>query len=199
MIDHRRLYQRRRRRTRHVAPERPGHAPPVEYGGRHPFEAVASKKRGRRQMGKDNNLSFQPIRIIYDTSILEDLLRVSINRESDIKAARAFLLLYEILPKTAARLAQIISVIPVQGALFPLSLREEEAGNKESFCPHDKTGGISGGGDLLIYVTLDRYFCNGGNNADDKNSFSTAASALSCERDQFDRPVTGTIDFCLDR
>lgn len=182
---------RRRRLKLPVAPERPLDAPHIDYGGKHPFEVGSSERRGRRRMQEDS-LGFEPIRVVFDTSILEDFLRASINRESAQLATKVFLLMYEILPEAAKRLSEVIKVIPVQGALYPLTL-DDRNNDKEVFCPYDKTGGIDGGGDLLIYVTLDRYFCG-----EDGSSFSTAASALSCERDQWDRPVTGSMDFCLD-
>jgi hypothetical protein len=73
------------------------------------------------------------------------------------------------------------------------------------YCPDDTTSGISGGADLLIYATVNRH-CGSGpppgtsNNNRDKRRRrleETLASALSCQRDQYDRPVTGSIDFCL--
>eukprot|EP00545_Synedropsis_sp_CCMP1620_P006990 CAMPEP_0119032306 /NCGR_PEP_ID=MMETSP1176-20130426/41985_1 /TAXON_ID=265551 /ORGANISM="Synedropsis recta cf, Strain CCMP1620" /LENGTH=737 /DNA_ID=CAMNT_0006988717 /DNA_START=87 /DNA_END=2300 /DNA_ORIENTATION=- len=188
------MIDNRRRRKRPVAPERPQYAPPIDYGNRHPF-GEKRKRRGRRQLVEERPLDFEPIRIIFDTSILEAFLRAKANQQSDIlEATRAFLLLYEILPKTAKLLSDVITVVPVQGAIYPLS-PHDKPDNYEVFCPTDKTSGIEGDGDLLIFVTLDRFFCGNSNSG---GAFSTAASAVSCERDQYDRPVTGSIDFCLD-
>eukprot|EP00986_Skeletonema_menzelii_P010780 scaffold5381_cov150-Skeletonema_menzelii.AAC.10 len=82
------------------------------------------------------------------------------------------------------------------------------------YCPDATTSGISGGADLLIYATVNRH-CGGqidfsptnrNNNRRMKSGThpqqaggagSTLASALSCQRDQYDRPITGSIDFCL--
>jgi hypothetical protein len=72
------------------------------------------------------------------------------------------------------------------------------------YCPDDTTSGISGGADLLIYATVNRH-CGSGpppgtssnNNNRRRRLEQTLASALSCQRDQYDRPVTGSIDFCL--
>jgi hypothetical protein len=74
------------------------------------------------------------------------------------------------------------------------------------YCPDDTTSGISGGADLLIYATVNRH-CGSGpppgtsnnnnNNRRRRRLEETLASALSCQRDQYDRPVTGSIDFCL--
>ncbi|KAK1741019.1 hypothetical protein QTG54_008271 [Skeletonema marinoi] len=80
------------------------------------------------------------------------------------------------------------------------------------YCPDETTSGISGGADLLIYATVNRH-CGGeiyiptsrnrrtrsGNNQAQEagGGGGTLASALSCQRDQYDRPITGSIDFCL--
>ncbi|KAL3794367.1 hypothetical protein ACHAWO_007342 [Cyclotella atomus] len=84
------------------------------------------------------------------------------------------------------------------------------------YCP-DATAGIGGGADLLVYATVNRH-CEGTTTATDSNgrrnnlldsrldangrsenngAMGTLASALSCQRDQYDRPITGSIDFCL--
>ncbi len=84
------------------------------------------------------------------------------------------------------------------------------------YCPDETTSGISGGADLLIYATVNRhcggelYFptnrrqrrtglnhYHGHSNEAGGAGGGTLASALSCQRDQYDRPVTGSIDFCL--
>ena len=71
------------------------------------------------------------------------------------------------------------------------------------YCP-DATAGIGGGADLLVYATVNRH-CEVTTTATDSNrrknkngGMGTLASALSCQRDQYDRPITGSIDFCLD-
>lgn len=90
------------------------------------------------------------------------------------------------------------------------------------YCPDETTAGIEGGADLLIYATVNRH-CDGGtiktftndvssnndkettnngNGGDGKQNTSTEkmgtlASALSCQRDQYNRPITGSIHFCL--
>ena len=48
-----------------------------------------------------------------------------------------------------------------------------------------------GNTDLAIYVTANSDLCSQGNN-------KVLASAFSCFWDQFERPIAGTIDFCLD-
>jgi hypothetical protein len=73
------------------------------------------------------------------------------------------------------------------------------------YCPDETTSGIAGGGsgaDLLIYATVNRH-CDGAGFEDSNSNnmggnIGTLATALSCQRDQYDRPITGSIDFCLD-
>mmetsp|Transcript_14631 Transcript_14631/g.21580 ORF Transcript_14631/g.21580 Transcript_14631/m.21580 type:complete len:685 (+) Transcript_14631:123-2177(+) len=191
--------RQRRVRRKTVAHERPLFADPIDYGGRHPFEKNA-RKRSRRRMekGRQNEyLDFEPIRIVFDDSSLreslDELLQKMTNGDSySPDVAKTLIILYHVLPKAYSILADVVRVIPVQGALFPLSLAEQPE-NKEFYCPSNETSGIRGGGDLLIYVTKNAFFCGKG-----EDDFGTAASALSCERDQFDRPVTGSIDFCFE-
>ena len=77
------------------------------------------------------------------------------------------------------------------------------------YCPDETTSGISGGADLLIYATVNRH-CGSGDipyvptknrrrrrTQEAAGGGGTLASALSCQRDQYDRPITGSIDFCL--
>jgi leishmanolysin-like peptidase len=146
-------------------------------------------------MEESKPLGFEPIRMSFETSTAQQFLEASINRDSPLLATKTYLLLYHVLPRSAEILSDVIRVVPVQGSLYPLSLAPQPS-YKQYYCPDSTTAGLPGGADLFIYVTLDRFYCGeteGGNDA-----FSTAASSRSCERDQFDRPVTGSIDFCLD-
>ena len=85
---------------------------------------------------------------------------------------------------------------------------EEDDPIHAMYCPDETTSGIAGGSgaDLLIYATVNRHcdgaiFEDGGSPNNDHNgngNIGTLATALSCQRDQHDRPITGSIDFCLD-
>ena len=207
------------RKKRYVAPERPAGASPVDYGGRHPFDFTVGRKRQRRRRqrrwlqqngndetggngnGDDNedrvpdrrySFNYEPIRINYDTTIVERLLQESITRNSVVISTQAYLLLYEVLPRTAAIWKSVLKVIPVQGPLIPLNNPVQP---NPTFCPPESTLGIPvDDTDLWILVTTHRHFCDDA----EGTGFNTQASALSCERDQYDRPVTGAMDFCLD-
>ena len=97
---------------------------------------------------------------------------------------------------------------------------EDKGGNyyndpvKALYCPDETTSGIEGNADLLIYATVNRHCpssttaggttttsssANGNRERRLNNTggLGTLASALSCQRDQYDRPITGSIDFCL--
>jgi hypothetical protein len=76
------------------------------------------------------------------------------------------------------------------------------------YCPDETTSGISGGADLLIFATVNRHCDVESYYPTNKRKRrtqaqeaggegGTLASALSCQRDQYDRPITGSIDFCL--
>jgi hypothetical protein len=73
------------------------------------------------------------------------------------------------------------------------------------YCPDETSSGIGGGADLMVYATVNRHCgtssssVRGGDGGGGGGGFpGMLASALSCQRDQYDRPITGSIDFCLD-
>ena len=78
------------------------------------------------------------------------------------------------------------------------------------YCPDEITSGIEGGKDLLGYATVNRHCprgATGDTNASSNNSnppkinvknMSTLASTLSCQHDQYNRPITGSFDFFLE-
>lgn len=74
------------------------------------------------------------------------------------------------------------------------------------YCPDETTSGIAGGADLLVYATVNRQCASSGTTTSGEGGeddggggfMGTLASALSCQRDQYDRPITGSIDFCLE-
>lgn len=75
------------------------------------------------------------------------------------------------------------------------------------YCPDETTSGIAGGADLLVYATVNRQCASSGSTSSGEGGdedgggggfMGTLASALSCQRDQYDRPITGSIDFCLE-
>mmetsp|Transcript_25831 Transcript_25831/g.40060 ORF Transcript_25831/g.40060 Transcript_25831/m.40060 type:complete len:465 (+) Transcript_25831:124-1518(+) len=180
-IEHRKL---------NTAPERPKDAPPVNYGGKHPFEnynrhlqqdnssmdASDSDSSNNGTSSNDQSVDdnpYKPMRIDFDVSLVVD---------STYADDPSVAILYDQLIDVGTFWKERISVVPIVGSLVPLG------GDISGRCP---TGRVVENADLLIFVTVNKY-CSA-----TTDGFDKLASAISCERDQFDRPVTGTIDFCL--
>ena len=148
----------------------------------HPFEYY--HRHGRSLA---NNMSkedvYNPIRITFDVSNLDE--HYSTASEQDQMRIRA--LMQEILPQTAKDLAEAISLASVQGGI-PID-------------PDDCWGvpPISVAGD--VYDT-DLFIIVYAEAALQKQTIccdkcGTLAAAAACSLDQFDRPVSGFINFCL--
>jgi len=138
---------------------------------------------------------FQPIRVYFETSSLEHTLQTTKDQDKLIET-KLRLILHQVLPKLSQIWKETLKVIPIQGGIYPIKsqtqtkLSEKNLDtSKEWFCPSQKTAGVPNGADLLIYTTVNKH-CD--------NNSNTLASSMACERDQFDRPISGTIDFCLD-
>lgn len=190
---------------------------PIDYGGVHPFEYYQrrqhkEKRKKRLLQGNDiherktvkdisldrfENESdiwsvmgdkeyyrsqdhlFQSMRIKFDISLLEKRL----NESSDqVFLSNLILLKQEVLPAVAHIWGSLLRVVPVRrGGIASLRTSGE---NK--YCPSEITSMLPDGADFLAYATVDK-----------RCTANTLASAVVCERDQYDRPITGTIDFCL--
>ena len=173
-----------------------------------------------------NDHLYQPLRIQFDARQLIDQMYLAIDAGDDIAATKLYLLIYEILPMTSNVWGDILRVIPVTGGIYPLAakgsgvdqLLPNQSNNENDavtdddrfyvdpvrakYCPDETTSGIEGGADLLIYATVNRHCAPGGGESSrflqEGGGMGTLASALSCQRDQYDRPITGSIDFCLE-
>lgn len=209
--------------SRYTPPSRPAHATPINYAKGHPFdrhlrslEELNTYDGDEERSGFMNDMDhlYEPLRIHFDISTLEDALNYAANEENDyLLATKINILINDVLPKVSEVWGSAVRVIPVVGGIYPLkvergigtspkysknsdiafdSSNEEQggAGARELYCIPEKTAGVPGGADLLIYATIDQH-CSSGSGYS-----STLASAIACERDQFDRPITGTIDFC---
>mmetsp|Transcript_13379 Transcript_13379/g.28402 ORF Transcript_13379/g.28402 Transcript_13379/m.28402 type:complete len:825 (+) Transcript_13379:50-2524(+) len=131
---------------------------------------------------------FQPLRIMFDTSAL-DATRTQSN------GAQIDFIENEILPRMAKFWSETLSVVPVDG---PLLISPAELANRR-YCgdseftevpaEHISTGVT--GTDLILYVsgTPSTRFCGP----------STLAVAVACNFDNYDRPIAGAINFCLDQ
>ncbi|KAL7447590.1 hypothetical protein ACHAXS_013072 [Conticribra weissflogii] len=182
----------------------------VNYGGNgHPYEKIRRLRERRTQLSvgdakiaglqepeadivndpevnriiSEGNASFRPLRIHFDTTELDQW-----SFQSTRSAARVNYLVNHVLPRMAQTWSSALAVIPVA----------ENLRIDYNYCPFGdpltspslQPEGVPNA-DLVIYVTANSAVCT------DEN-FKVLASAFSCFWDQFERPIAGTIDFCLD-
>ena len=130
-------------------------------------------------------LIYEPIRIVFDTRVLDSLYGLG---NFDVDAKIDFIK-STILPQTAARWAQHLYVPPIMDTITPITIGPQTcAGLYSDFL----TSNIQfTSADLVIVVGGDpAQICSDG----------TLAYAFPCNIDQmFDRPITGTFNFCLDK
>eukprot|EP00587_Corethron_hystrix_P002943 CAMPEP_0113302822 /NCGR_PEP_ID=MMETSP0010_2-20120614/3491_1 /TAXON_ID=216773 ORGANISM="Corethron hystrix, Strain 308" /NCGR_SAMPLE_ID=MMETSP0010_2 /ASSEMBLY_ACC=CAM_ASM_000155 /LENGTH=706 /DNA_ID=CAMNT_0000156709 /DNA_START=71 /DNA_END=2191 /DNA_ORIENTATION=- /assembly_acc=CAM_ASM_000155 len=161
---------------------RPPNAPPIFYVN-HPFERYLNNRsrnlEGNVVASEDVDLivdPFQPLRIHVHTS---SLLKVGAQNNA-LYRKRIDFLVNSVLPATKRRWSEALRVVPVQGALRLLG-----------WCPETPSKHIHEGvtgADLILYVNGNGKYCQQG----------TLAYASACELDQYDRPIAGSITFCLD-
>eukprot|EP00550_Attheya_septentrionalis_P006619 CAMPEP_0198291900 /NCGR_PEP_ID=MMETSP1449-20131203/9251_1 /TAXON_ID=420275 /ORGANISM="Attheya septentrionalis, Strain CCMP2084" /LENGTH=731 /DNA_ID=CAMNT_0043990585 /DNA_START=8 /DNA_END=2200 /DNA_ORIENTATION=+ len=156
----------------------PDHVVPYEN---HPWDPKT------RKLEVDTEGSFQPMRIHFDTSALDQ-------RRSVANGARIDFVKNEILPRTGDFWSKALSVVPVSG-----NLKIDRNGLNNDYCGHSEfslvpdnhiTNGLPDV-DLIIYVsgTPSTTFCGS----------NTLAVAVACNQDNFDRPTAGSINFCLEQ
>jgi len=175
-------------------PERSAHggrgpsAPPIDYGGKHPYE-VHQRRLEEGDGGTDSK--FSPMRITLHIDQLMEDARNSNSTDAMIKAE--FITEY-ILENMKEYWSQSLSVVPVKGSLtmdtYGLYAGVYCGDTQFTRVPSDHiTQGIPDT-DLVLYVSASDspLFCGG----------STLAVAVACNMDQYDRPTAGAINFCLD-
>jgi len=153
---------------------RPQSAPPIEYLN-HPFEQGLNSRK-RNLQATFNPDPFQRLRIHVDTS---SLLKVASSTNTHYQQRIDFLVDH-VLPATTKRWEDALRVVPVQGSLRLLG-----------WCPESPSEHIRKGvdnADIILYVSGNGKYCQQG----------TLAYASACELDQYDRPIAGSITFCLD-
>lgn len=122
-----------------------------------------------------------PIRIKFDTSAIQ--LR---NDESTLHKVRVDTIVNKILPRMVDVWSSLLSVVPVTGNI---TLSSDSC---FGFFPHILSNVIK---DADLVVLVSGYNTFNGKKLCGQN---TLASASFCSMDQFDRPVIGFINFCLD-
>jgi hypothetical protein len=153
----------------------------------HPYEELHERRlQSNATSVVEGGSRFAPMRIKFFTTALEGL------RTSD-NSAKIDWYINQILPKTASFWSEALSVVPVSGNLI-LATSELDSGlycgdSAFSLVPTAHvTQGVSNA-DLLLYVSgsNDTRFCPP----------LTLAVAVPCNFDQFDRPVAGAVNVCL--
>lgn len=155
----------------------------IEYEN-HPYDDDDDKSR--RLQNDDDDL-FRPIRICHDSSALEE------QRDADTSAQIDFIE-NEIVPRMKDFWSMALSVVPISGNLI---IAADELGQRQ-YCGDSEftqvpashiSQGVEGC-DIMLYLsgTPSQRYCD----------TSTLAVAVACNFDQFDRPIAGAINFCLD-
>ena len=181
-----------------ISHEAHGHVE-LDYGGQHPFEVAARKRRSLEEYDElrdasrqdisysTRDSSFSPLRIKFDTRILESRLGESLGRDNAIDE------ILNALPKAANQWARHLHTVSVRG---DITVEKDicfgvygNAFEEISF----------GGADLIIIVSAeDELFDYDGVSTFPICGGSTLALASACTLDQFDRPIVGFMNFCLD-
>jgi len=159
----------------------------VIYYKNHPYDKSTRKLQEHSQQTNTTD-PFRPLRIHFYTGALD-------SQRTDDTRAKIDFIKSEILPQTADFWSNALSVVPIDGKLLIKSNQLDDGnfcGDSEfSKVPSSHISTGVAGTDLILYVsgTPSTRFC----------SRNTLAVAVACNLDQFDRPIAGAINFCLDQ
>jgi hypothetical protein len=165
--------------------------PPVPYDEEtHPFAYFEKHGRQLQTTSTTINQGFSPLRITFDTSSLDAVYNSGSTSSEDrirIDAVRS-----QILPQIRQNLSNALSVAPVYGNL---PVVPNACYGAVDVKPSYVDTGVANT-DLIVFVEAktsmfgEQLCCE---------TCTTLAAAATCETDQFDRPVSGFVNFCLDR
>lgn len=149
----------------------------VDYAD-HPFAAhtATSGSTFTRRAKEESNNQYMPLRIHFETSPLESLK----GRYGEVIDKRIDFIVQEVLPVAGKTWSEALSVVPI---------------NAKFTVPEGSCGGavsksfVSQNTDLVVVVTTDTAMCR---------EAGTTAAASPCIVDQFDRPILGVVNFCLE-
>jgi len=162
----------------------------VDYGGNHPFENISKDiSKYKRKLARSNKqmdvLSVvKPLRIYLDTSTLTTTAVTSTAKDSN---KIDFLIKY-VLPLASNFWKTALNVVPVSTSLHI----------DRTWCPfpYSTSSALTEAGitdvDLVIFLTANGEECKQNLQFD-----NVLASSYSCYWDQYDRPIAGNIDICL--
>ena len=149
---------------------------------------LKSSKRTQSRNLQENASSLQPIRITAITTAMDARL-------NDFNEKQINFLKKKVIPQTLEFWSSALHVVPVSG---PLVINKAELSNR-LYCGDSEftevpqshlTEGIPDT-DLVLYISAQpsTRFCGP----------STLAVAVACNFDQYDRPIAGAVNFCLDQ
>eukprot|EP00554_Chaetoceros_debilis_P014309 CAMPEP_0194124942 /NCGR_PEP_ID=MMETSP0150-20130528/59201_1 /TAXON_ID=122233 /ORGANISM="Chaetoceros debilis, Strain MM31A-1" /LENGTH=2931 /DNA_ID=CAMNT_0038818727 /DNA_START=94 /DNA_END=8886 /DNA_ORIENTATION=- len=169
----------------------------VNYGGQHPFE-IMQRRRLRESEGyifSDDeeksyrhfhqrhltpwlpNSEYQSLRIHVDTAFMDLIDDEQFQEEISV-------LINDILPRVKAQWEQILKVYRARG---PIIVNDAQ-------CPHSSNEHVTNGiedADLVLFMAANiDLICEEG---------GALAAARSCQADQYDRPIVGSVVVCLNR
>jgi Leishmanolysin len=157
----------------------------VEYDIPHDYLPQRHDRSIQEQSSNTTAITYEPIRIAFDTRVLDSLYGVG---NTDVDAKIDFIK-STILPQTTQKWAQHLYVPPVISSITPIIIGPETCGGLYS--GFLTTNVQYTDADLVIIVGGDpAQICGDG----------TLAYAFPCNIDTaFDRPITGTFNFCLNK
>jgi leishmanolysin-like peptidase len=158
----------------------------------HPFDPETRRRRLEEEVSGNTTLVstenlFKPMRIHFSTEALD-------NARDGQNDAKIDWYINEILPKTAEFWSSALKVVPISGNLIissgELDSRTYCGDSAFTAVPSEHMSEGIENADLVLYVSgsSDSRFC----------PERTLAVAVPCNFDQFDRPIAGAVNVCLD-
>mmetsp|Transcript_13846 Transcript_13846/g.17598 ORF Transcript_13846/g.17598 Transcript_13846/m.17598 type:complete len:837 (+) Transcript_13846:124-2634(+) len=174
-------YQKRELRSRHARPGNEARVPKLSV-----LDAFNSMLNGEEETDDrpSEPHAFQSLRIHYDTTELESWAQHNSTSSPHTAAHIAYLMNY-VLPSTAQLWSEALKVVRTAS---PLIIEHDSCPFASPESSPSFTTGVTDA-DIIIYVTANGDVCSNGN---------VLANAHSCYWDQYQRPIAGNIDFCLD-
>jgi len=180
---------------------RSSRAPPVPYSD-HPH-AARRRLRSLAPTAED----YAPLRLHFDTATLvsrTDVDAPDSPQEGTAEPEVAFVM-EVLLPRLQAFFRSALDVVPVSGSLLIDSYRLVEAPDGSKRCGHVNFGEVPKQHmekgveetDVVVYVSGSYGEINSEPDPFCDGSSKTLAVAVSCNTDQYDRPIAGSIHFCL--
>lgn len=172
----------------------------VDYGPNHPFDRHLQQQQQQKytetlDYGADDGSSTPDYDILRMRFLTEPLNSLRGQRSASTDA-QIDSILNEVLPTVMRTWMTHLSVIPVQGAI-PIQ-RNDCFGIYDGLIPNDVLVNGVEDADLVIFVSGKNVMTTSDGQRVGVCGPGTLAAATSCVLDQFDRPIVGFINFCLD-